>query len=271
MKYTVKSATAYITFITLLTSVILLMLVSSSNADYVNPPQWQGSYDFTHQSWDFNTDQAGTLPAIPDGDPNWLNTFATQGNDYNSPGLINIAYTGQFSWTCSWLDTYPDPSVPTYRTGFYGGMGNTFLTFYVPNASNEKHWKKQIWIQMTFHARKDGVKPYDIEVARDANFTDFTGIITKSIALDEPAEPEGVVGKWYRLTAVYEIPAGMQQEYIRLSAYQYPPDANHTMGGATVIDQVDIDSRYVNAADFDENGIVDMNDFSFFAQQWLKW
>lgn len=245
-------------------SVVLVSIITAlCLADYTNPPNWENNVDFTHQSWDFVSDQSSALPAAPDGSP-------TQINDFNTPGLVDIAYTGPVSWTCSWMDEYPDESVPTYRTGFYGGMGNSFLTFHVPNSSRDMFWKKQVWVQMTFHARKDGPQPYDIDIAHDAGFTDVNNIQLESLVLDEPNEPEGDIGKWYKLTAVYEIPAGTDQEYIRLSAYQYPPDANHTMGGATVIDQIDIDTRYVNIADFDESGQVDLNDFAIFASQWLK-
>jgi len=247
--------------LTIISTVFILMFSFCAMADYNSPPGWEDSHDFTHQSWDFISDKASALPAVPDGEPNWINSFGT-------PGLTTISYSGPYSWTCSWMGSYSGQT----RTGFYGGMGDTFLTFYVPNTLENSHWKKQIWIQMTFSARDNGTQPYDIELAHNAAFTDVNDIELKTLMVDEPNgpdDPNTVMSRWYRLTAVYEIPTGMPAEYIRLSAYQYPPDANHSMGGATMIDQVDIDTRYVNIADFDESGRVDMVDFAIFAEYWL--
>jgi hypothetical protein len=51
-------------------------------ADYTNPPNWNDSDDFTHQSWDFLTDQSENLPASPDGEPCAVNPFGTAGLIY---------------------------------------------------------------------------------------------------------------------------------------------------------------------------------------------
>jgi hypothetical protein len=254
-------------------SCILLLFTVSLKADYVNPPLWQNSADYTHQSWDFGNDEyvEPVLPALPDGEPNWV-------NDFGEPNLIAVDYNvppefqhlipyGLVAWRYDYSD-YSD--LITERRGYYGGMGDVIETFRIPNNFPLQYYKTIVWIQMAYFARKDGVKNYNIEVARDAGFSDTGNMCVMSLNIEEPNEPEGIIGKWYRVTAVYEINQPAAEEYIRLTAYRYPPDANHYMGGAGIIDQVDIDCRSVSIADFDRNNVVDMIDFAFFANQWRQ-
>ena len=51
-------------------SVVLVSIITAlCLADYTNPPNWENNVDFTHQSWDFVSDQSSALPAAPDGSP----------------------------------------------------------------------------------------------------------------------------------------------------------------------------------------------------------
>ncbi|MDD5134897.1 MAG: hypothetical protein PHP01_05755 [Phycisphaerae bacterium] len=247
-------------------SFFLLIFTAGLKADYINPPLWQDSVDYTHQSWDFGNDEyaAPVLPALPDGEPNWVNYYglprltAVDYNDYPAiPGIVTWMYDyGVYS------------NLITDRRAYYGGMGNVFLTFRVPNNLPSQYYKTLVWIQMTYFARNDGIKNYNIEVARDDDFSDTADISVVSLNFEPLNEPEGLIGKWYRVTTVYEINQPDTEEYIRLTAYKYPADANHYMGGAAIIDQVDIDCRSVSVADFDKNDIINMIDFAFFANQW---
>ena len=112
---------------TIIFSFFSALLCSVSTADYLNPPEWADSNDFTHQTWAFMTDESEYLPAPPDGEPNWVNPFGT-------PGLTDIDYTTSFQF---WLLESGDYiRVDTDRLGFYGGMGDTTLTFKIPILCN---------------------------------------------------------------------------------------------------------------------------------------
>jgi hypothetical protein len=247
-------------------SCILLICSVSLKADYVNPPDWQGSVDYTHQSWDFGYDEhvEPVLPVLPDGEPNWVNYYgqprliAVDYNDYPPiPGIVRWMYD---------CKEYTD--LITERRGYYGGMGNVIQTFRIPNNFPSQYYKTIVWIQMTYFARKDGAKNYNIEVARDAGFSDTGDMSVVSLNIEEPNEPQGNIGKWYRVTAVYEINQPAAAEYIRLTAYRYPREFPNDMRGAAMIDQVDIDCRSASVADFDRNDVINMIDFAFFANQW---
>ena len=266
-----------------------------SFADYLNPPDWAGSLDFTHQSWDFSYPEAlepngPSLPVPPDGDPNWTNLFG-------EPCLVDVQFSDYPTFIpgiVGWMWDYPTEGLETVRRGYWGGMGNVSLTFKIPNKQRQPLWQKQIWIQMIYLARKDGGKTYDIAVATDPNFTDANEPQLAYVQLDELAEPEGNVSKWYRLTAAYTLASQPQAEYVRLTANHLPIDASPPVGGAAMVDQVDIDTRAVNpnfidvidfkdyaalaaqyrqsSVDFDlcPDGHIDLKDLSIFFDSWLK-
>jgi len=236
--------------------------------DYVDSPDWEGRYDFTHQSWDFGKDEGfePVLPALPDGEPDWLNPFYDwQVHDYDGPRLTSVWFS---TFMAYWVHSYPDFS--TYRTGLYGGMADTSLTFYVPNRLSRRYWKKYLWVQMAYFARQDGAKNYDISLSRDEAFTDVNGIVTISELVEEVNEPPGDIGRWYRLTGVYKFIDQPQQEYVQLSALQLPASAEHPVGGAAMVDSVDIDTICVNPGDIDADGVVGFSDFAFFADDWQR-
>ncbi len=239
---------------------VILLLVSMhalACADYLDPPDWSDSNDFTHQSWDFLTDESANLPAPPDGEPNAVNPFGTA-------GLIDIEYTTLFQF---WL-WYPDYlKVPTDRRGFYGGMGDTTVTFEIPNNERVGFWQKQLWLQVVYWARMDTLDNYDLRIARDSGLNDSNDIEIIYEELVDPNEDEGVIGKFYRLTTAARFEDQPSAEYIAFTAYQYPPDANHENGGASMIDQVHIDTRCVNL-DLAEDGIINLRDFALFANLW---
>jgi hypothetical protein len=264
-------------------------------ADYSNPPDWSDSKDFTHQSWDFNypaelEPDGPELPVPPDGEPNWANPFG-------EPCLINVQfhdYPTTIPGIVGWRWYYPAEGFETERRGYWGGMGNVTLTFKIPNKGRGPLWQKQIWIQMTYLARKDGGKTYDIAVAKDPNFSDADELQPAYLQLDDINEPQGNVSKWYRLTAAYVLANQPQTEYVRLTAYHLPISSNPPVGGAAMIDQVDIDTRAVNpnfvdVVDFKDyaalikeykgnsgqydlwpDGQINLKDLSVFLESWLK-
>lgn len=239
------------------------LCAESAFCDYTNPPNWDGCASFTHQSWDFGKDERSesSLPSLPDGDPNYINSFG-------DPVLIDVSFTNFLSgweWEYSSLDTD--------RRGLYGGMCDTTLTFQIPNTTDlyTENWKKKIWIQAIIFARNDNPQlSYSMEVANDQSFADKTGISQTSLELVALDEPHGSTGQWYRLTAVYELGANPITEYIRIAAYNLPISWNHPSGGASMFDEVDIDTCYVNIADINEDSSVDAVDFAIFASDWLK-
>ena len=228
-------------------------------ADYLNPPDWSDSNDFTHQTWDFLTDQSNNLPALPDGEPNWSNPFG-------QPGLTGVHYSTVMQY---WLW---NPQVylqtPTDRRGFYGGMGDTTLTFHIPNLERQGFWQKQVWLQVVYWARKDGGQTYELTIARDSSFADANDITPAYLDPNEPNEDEGSVGKFYRLTAAYRFEDQPAQEYVRFTAFQYPPDANRPIGGASMVDQISIDTRCINL-DLVEDEIINLFDYAAFAAEYL--
>ncbi|MHB9071833.1 MAG: hypothetical protein ACYC54_15845 [Sedimentisphaerales bacterium] len=255
--------------------IFLLSCIGRLNADYFNPPEWRTSRDYTHQSWDFGNDEGiePVIPLLPDGEPNCIKP-----EDANSQ-LISVEYNVDPSFQylipyglVGWRYDYN--SITTSRRAFYGGMGDTVITFKISNTSSiTYYWKKKIWVQSIFYARKDNGQPYNIEAARNADFTDTNGISLVDIEitdLNDTNNPDGNLSKWYIMTAVYEISNMPQDEYIKITAYQYPPIPEQHPGGATMFDRIDIDTRYYNKADFDNSGLVDMVDFVFFSEQWLK-
>ncbi|MCE5340548.1 MAG: hypothetical protein LLF92_05395 [Planctomycetaceae bacterium] len=250
---------------------VLLICVSTLHADYFNPPQWQSSRDYTHQSWDFGHDKNDepNIPAKPDGEPTWINSFSdTDIHDYNTPRLKAVDYANEF--LAFWMYV-PRGGLSSTRVGVYGGMTDTTLTFYVPDGGQCEYWQRRLWIQMTYFARSDdGAKNYDIQLARDAGFTDTQGVTTICETVVDACEPTGDTGRWYRFTGIYKFDEQPVQEYIKLTVFQLPPSSSYPVGGAAMIDQVDIDCRSVNVADLNENDVVDMIDFALFANQWRQ-
>lgn len=244
-------------------------------ADYFDPPQWQTSRDYTHQSWDFGNDEMiePTLPLLPDGEPNYISPADANSKliavDYNViPEFQYLIPHGLVSWR------YQYESVVSNRRGLYGGMGNTNLTFKITNTESKRFYhKKKLWLQSIFYARKDGQIPYALKVSRTPDFTDTNNISlinAELVNLTDANNPEGNLSRWYMLTAVYEMTDIPAAEYVRITAYQYPAIPYEHPGGASMFDRVDTDTRYYNKADFDDSGIVDFSDFSYFAEQWLK-
>jgi hypothetical protein len=239
----------------------LLFFCSLSIADYLNPPDWADSNDFTHQTWDFLTDEAEYLPAPPDGEPNSVNPFGT-------PGLIDIEYTTDFQfWMWNPYPQYLD--VPPDNNGFYGGMGDTTLTFRIPNIQRGPFWQKQLWIQVVYWARNDGGQTYDLEIARDSNFVDTNNITVAYLDPNVSNEPNGDIGRFYRLTTAYRFEEQPGEEYVRFTAFQYPPEMEHPYGGASMIDQVSIDTRCVNL-DQTEDGIINLQDYAVMANDYYS-
>jgi hypothetical protein len=173
-------------------------------------------------------------------------------------------------------------------------MGDTTLTFLVPNNQRPLFWYKQLWLQMTYYGRSDAEKNYDIEIATEPNFVDANIPELAYLNLEALDEPSGDVGSWYRLTAAYVLPQQPAEEYVRLTVWRHPVDVNHFMGGPSMVDQVDIDTRAINpnfidvidfkdyaalaaqykesSGDFDlcPDGMIDLKDLSIFFDSWLK-
>ncbi len=241
--------------------ILTTALCCNSFADYLNDPNWQDYNDFTHQSWDFNAPpdtglEGPNLPLVPDGNSGWTNIFGT-------PLLLEFYNT---SFLSGWFYDTSTLPIDSNRTGLYGGMGDSSLTFKVPNNKRIFLWQKHLWIQMTFYARKDGLNNYNVEIARDANFTDTNNIYYVSGHIEELNEPQGNSGKWYRVTEIFQFEDQPSQEYIRLTVYYDPNITN----AATMIDQVDIDTKCINI-DMAMDGIIDFKDLAFLANQWLRY
>jgi len=281
------------------------MLITIAVADYVEPPVWAGSLDYTHQSWDFDYDPSyettgPDLPIAPDGEPNWFN-FSGQPQliavDFNVPPefqhLIEFGLVG-------WMWNYSDQGFTTARRGYYGGMGHTTLTFKVPCKERTKPFTHQLWIQMTYLGNNNGQQNYNIKLSRDDDFNDLLACEPALLELSElndannPPGPAGI-SQWYRITATYNLPADINSIYVRLTAYRYSPELpQHVMGGPSMIDEVDIDSRSISpsfvdkidfkdyaaiaskvgqnipAMDMNPDGTINLDDVSILLESWLK-
>lgn len=237
-----------------------------ADADYPNLPGWTDSTYFTHQRWDFNypseyEPDGPDMPVLPDGEPNGANPFGepclvdVQFDDYPTiiPGIVG------------WRWYYSAEGFDTDRRGYWGGMGNVTVTFKIPNKQLSPLWQKQVGINMTYLARKDSGKTYDIAVATDPNFSDAEEFEPAYIQVKELDEPQGSVSKWYHLTATYVLANQPKAEYIRLTAYHLPISSNPPVGGAAMIDQVDIYTRAVNPNFID---VVDLKDYAAFAREY---
>jgi len=250
----------------------LWVLGFTAVADYDNPPLWQGQTAYTHQSWDFgDSGEYGTgamvtnmsllpLGSVPEGEPNYVNDYGVSSLD---------AFSNTHIFMKGWM--YVPEIASTARVAMYGGMGNTSLTFTLPGIACGEDMVKQIWVQMIVYARKDGEQQVaSVQIARDSLFSDTDGIVMISEQVEPLAEPEGYSAAWYRVTFVYEVALSGAAEHIKAVAYYDPllPDPQRL--GASMIDRVDIDTRFVLKADIDRSGLVDYGDFASIASQWLS-
>ncbi len=251
---------------------VILMNCFMATADYYNPHIWKGQTAYTHQSWDFGdsgeygmptmvTDMSALpLGSLPDGDPNWV-------NEYGTPSLYTFFNSHPFMK--GWM--YVPEIASTDRVAMYGGMGDTWVKFMVPGASGGDDWIRQIWVQMIVYARKDGEQQVaSVQIARDSLFTDTDGIVMVSELVEPLNEPEGYSAAWYRVTFVYEVAQTGDAEHIKATAYYDPALPDPQRLGASMIDRVDIDTRFVLKADIDRSGTVDYADFAILASQWLS-
>jgi hypothetical protein len=229
-------------------AVLVVGLMGRAEADYINPPDWAANPYYTHQSWEFNA--AGfdpdpiepTLPLAPDA----TGTGAGWVNPHGTPQLIDALYPngglGAWSWEAM--------GGPWTRNGYYGGMGDTALVFEIPN-DPQPSLQKEMWVQWTYYA-SDLVEAYTgsgwggdgwgIEVGRaydsgTETISDVAGIQMTDFNLETDVGGGGGSGIWYRATATLLFDDQPAMEYVKVHAL--------THGAATLIDQVDIDTRCV--------------------------
>jgi hypothetical protein len=241
--------------------------------DYANPPMWEQSMDFTHQSWDFDepeytAPEGPALPLNPDGTPEPVNGFGDAALIETSfdvpPEYQHLIAMGLVGWM------YEVEYLETPRKGYYGGMGHTHLKFHVPAAMAQAGYDNLIWVQMTYFGRMDGEEPFALAAAHDEEMTDSAGIETVSVDTEVLDETGGSTGRWYRTTGIFRYCDKNNGLYLKLSVFRYPPDAEHTMGGSAMVDQVDIDTKTVSDYDFNGDDVVDLADFAFLAGHWLS-
>ena len=258
--------------ITLLCITISIIAVCA-HADYNNPPLWETSLNFTHQSWDFEgegytTPQGPPLPLAPDGTPVWQNLYGnpemTQVEYDVPPEYEHLIPSGLVAWRNSFEADSSD------HTGYYGGMAHTHMTLHIPAANATAEYDNLIWIQMEYYARMDGEPTYDIQVARDDQFVDVAGIVLVSETVEELDDPIGNLSRWYRSTRVYRLLDNPTGVYVKLSAFRVPPVPEHEMGGACIIDHVDIDTKTVLKTDVDGSDTIDLSDMALLCTDWLS-
>ncbi len=228
---------------------------------YFNPPQWNLNQYFTHQPWSFESDQLPLSfadPAAPDGQ-------TSLENPYGSPGMY---YFYCFAFQSGYMQT--DDFTGSQRTGFYGGMGDTTCSFYIPGPQEPlSQMDTQIWIQSSFYARNDETDVYSLQIALDQDITDFTAISVISENLEVLDEPVADFGKWYRLTALYKISGTPQQFFVSLKANKLPAELlPEDRFSASMIDNMDIDTRIVPKGELDAQAGINFNDFEKLAYSW---
>ena len=239
---------------------VLLVLVAwicaPAWADYVNPPGWEDDTDFTHQTWDFFTDDVPLVAdagySNPFGDPTFTEVY-----------LCNPDY---MFWDTDAMGS------AIGRYGMWGGM--TFgvvdpdevavaLTFEVPNHARPSPWHKEVWIQVAYWGSTLAVgRVLKVEIASDPNFQNvyLTYHADDPDIEDQSETGAGSTGQFWRFTHTFELPEQPGLEYVRVSLVTAD-------SLAVFIDQVSIDTRCRQPGipgDFDEDQDVDLADFAYF-------
>ena len=209
---------------------------------YVNAPDWSADAAYTHQSWDFLsvTDDEGTLieppaPYAPDATDHGAPTVNAYGTPmYTGTGWINLHVAG--GWI--WADHGVFMDCDEYY-GMYGGMGNGWVAFSVPNTADAK----EAWVQyITYIGGSWGSAgsiiendPDDIttQFYSDEDRTSENGTMINR-TWEQISGPAEIFGRWYRVTELWEIEAGSKIDYL----YLQTPNAM-----STLFETVDIDTR----------------------------
>jgi hypothetical protein len=249
--------------------ILLFMTGGVSNGEHSVLPGWDGEEGFTHQSWDFGDDgDYGTgevtdpeqLPlgdGLPDGEPNYVNSWGS--------GAVYEFYNSH-AFMKGWQ--YVPNGILTDRRAMYGGMGDTALSFSVPWGSAGTEWDKEVWVQFVVFARKDGELAHRVELGSDEGFSQQAGFDMRWQFIEVLEEEEGNTARWYRVSTLFEVDRAVDDFYVRVRGYCEPDPEGSEIPGATMIDEVNIESRFVHRADYDGSGVVDLIDFGEFACYW---
>jgi len=238
---------AIITFIFINISIC----VNLSFADDVSPPIWRYQPGSTYQKWLF--DDANN-PAFPDG----------VNNPFGQPvASITVGPFGE-----GWLDQLPGLG-SKYGYWDLGGLGGIISLDIEDEASKDR----EIWIQVTYF--QDISQPPTVSVP-SAQFINIEKIKIEDV---------NTGGSWFVDKSVWRIDQGIELEPITITT-------NPNWG--TVVDQVIVDTYSGSAfrivdyddlekfaaqwlmtgsgleADFNQNKIVDFQDFAVLANLWFE-
>jgi hypothetical protein len=226
-----------------------------ARADYVNPPGWDGDTDFTHQTWEFTTDD---VPLIADDG---------YSNPFGDPTMTEVYLCNPEEMFWVW-----EPMGGGTRYGHWGGMPfgavgpdevAAAITFEIPNAARPEPWFKEMWIQVAYWGDiLSGGQVLTVEIARDSEFQDLylTYDAVAADIEDQSATGSGSSGQFWRFTHTFVLEDQPGIEYVRVSLV--PADSM-----AVFLDQVSIDTRCVSGpvtGDFDGDEDVDLVDYAWF-------
>ncbi|MCD6569656.1 MAG: hypothetical protein J7L53_03030 [Deltaproteobacteria bacterium] len=264
-------------------AILVLGFGQPAMADYHNPPDWGDNAYYTHQSWDFDAVNWPDLHCPPqEGDPDPIAPAIplepdargdTWVNSYGTPYLIYALYPDDPYGEWSWYGM----GGPWTRCGYYGGMGDTALVFEIPVPEDveaatynlpdnmklsskakamlaekaEESKATEAWIQWTYYASAPlQGEGWAIDVGRGYEeypeepdpldrivITDTDGIEI-NVTRQDNVGGGGGTGVWYRATANVTFDDNPEMFYVKVYAL--------TDGAATLIDEVDIDTRCGN-------------------------
>jgi len=209
---------------------------------YTNPPDWRVNPYYTHQSWDFLsiTTENGTLkepkaPYKPDAENHtapWVNNYGTP--LFTETGWIKL--NAPRAWV--WADNGMMMGC-SYYYGMYGGLGNGYVKFSIPNTTE----KREVWLQYIAYFghsfascglfSKNGPETLVSKFCSDPALTMPTGRMLKRTA-EKIKGPAKKFGKWYRITELWKLDGGSGVDYLYLATPK---------SFASLFEAVDIDTR----------------------------
>ena len=148
-----------------------LVSMGVAQADYNDPPGWDDNLYFTHQTWDFLTDDNPSGPTVDD----------------NRFGIAEYEAFGTDENPITWHSTYEG------RTGVWEFDEESIIDFIVPNSANPS-LIKEVWFQATYYTVEGGHISEDSWIYPDDPFdaeVTFGQVSREAI--------EGEAG-WYRET-----------------------------------------------------------------------
>jgi hypothetical protein len=211
--------------------VVVAMFSTVTSADYSNPPGWESNPYFTHQSWEFSTNQT---PLAPDS------TAHPVVNPNGTPSGEVFAPTPG-SYTAAWIDDGSNFAPGLNRQGLWlftaTAQDGTYdaLEFEIPNSESDDRFK-QVWFEATMWT--NNIRGEDPDEIYAKIFDDegaehpYTSRTLEFFGDDVNGAP------FVHVTYLFDIVPQPAYERLVLGAHLL-------QGEMILLDQVDIDTRCI--------------------------